>query len=241
MVINYSWTQSGIWSVIRSAFLSFQAANSPPSPPESLFLARLALPESVHYRIFFPSREVLHECITPSSLPHGKPYSPRESHFEFLSPFRVRGVSSSSSGDSQSLGRSAAHYSNSFPRMSLSSLREEDNGALLTLHPQQDSAVRTSRTKIASLEHTSPRPHFNPFYGYPIGPSPYSQTPATLPYLRYGRRRKRDLIRTLATLWWDKWRSRVSWTIFLLFAFLCARWWGRQRTRSVFFIRRGPS
>lgn len=97
--------------------------------------------------------------------------------------------------------------------------------------------MRTSRTKIASPEqHISPRPHLN---GY--GPSLYSQTPATLPYLRHGRRRKRDLIRTLAALWWEKWRSRVSWTIFLLFAFFCARWWGRQRKRSVFFIRRGPS
>ena len=101
--------------------------------------------------------------------------------------------------------------------------------------------MRTSRTKIASPEHISPRPHFNPFYGYPVGPSPYSQTPVALPYLRYGRRRKRDLIRTLATLWWEKWRSRVSWTIFLLFTFFCARWWGRQRKWSVFFIRRGPS
>ena len=54
--------------------------------PESLFLARLALPESVHYRIFFPSREALHECISPSSLPQGKAlYSLRRETFRFIS------------------------------------------------------------------------------------------------------------------------------------------------------------
>jgi hypothetical protein len=220
--------------------LWFQTAHSHPSPPESLFLARLALPESVHYRIFFPSREVLHECISPSSLPHGKLYSPRESHFDYYLLSEYGGYLPLLP-ETPNILDAAQH---TIPTTSLvchTPLKEEDRGTLLTHHPQEGSAVRTGRTKIASLEHVSPRPHFNPFYGYPIGPSPYSQTPATLPYLRYGRRRKRDLIRTLAALWWDKWRSRVSWTIFLLFAFFCARWWGRQRKRSVFFIRRGPS
>ena len=123
---------------------------------------------------------------------------------------------------------------------SLSSL-EEDGGALPTRLPEESSARHASHRKIASLAQISPRSHFNPFYGYPIGASPYSRTPAALPYLRHGRRRKRDLIRTLAILWWEKWRSRVPWTFFLLFAFFCAQWWWRQRRRSVFFIRGRPN
>ncbi|KAI0256355.1 CRAL-TRIO domain-containing protein [Lactifluus subvellereus] len=200
-IINFSWTQSGIWSVIK-----------------------LALPESVHNRIFFPSRETLHDCIRPTSLP--QEYG---GHLPFISeipnPLNV-------------------HHDIPTPSLSssLSSLKEEDSGALLTSDPEEDtSATRTSRRKTASLAHISPRSRFNPFYGYPIGPSPYSLAPAALPYLRYGRRRKRDLLRTLAALWWEKWRSRVSWTFSLLLVFFCARWWWRQRRKGVFFIRGGPS
>jgi hypothetical protein len=82
--------------------------------PEPLSLPRLALPEAVHNnRIFFPSREALHECISPSFLPQGGFYSPREMKL-YLSPFRVRGAPSSSSGDPQSLGYHATRNSNAF-------------------------------------------------------------------------------------------------------------------------------
>ncbi|KAH9083934.1 CRAL-TRIO domain-containing protein, partial [Lactarius deliciosus] len=151
-VINFSWTQSGIWTVIR-----------------------LALPESVQYRIFFPSKQTLHECIRPSSLPQD---------YWGLLPL-LSGI----------------------PNM----LDEEASGASPSLtHASGDNAAgRSTRRKIVSLAHVSPRSQYNPFYGYPIGPPPYSLLPASLPYLRHGRRRKRDLIRTLATLLWEKWRSRV--------------------------------
>jgi hypothetical protein len=130
------------------------------------------------------------------------------------------------------------------PSASLSSLNEEVSGASPSLtHALGDNtAARSAYRKIASLAHNvSPRSQCNPFYGYPIHPSsPSSLTPASLPYLRYGRRRKRDLIRTLAALWWEKWRSRVSWTASLLFVFFCVRWWWRQRRNSMFLIRREP-
>ncbi|KAH9058771.1 CRAL-TRIO domain-containing protein, partial [Lactarius vividus] len=151
-IINFSWTQSGIWTVIR-----------------------LALPESVQYRIFFPSKETLHECIRPSSLPQD---------YWGLLPLLL-----------------------GIPNM----LDEEASGPSPSLtHASGDNTTgRSTRRKIASLAHVSPRSQYNPFYGYPIGPPPYSLLPASLPYLRHGRRRKRDLIRTLATLLWEKWRSRV--------------------------------
>lgn len=126
---------------------------------------------------------------------------------------------------------------------SLPSLDEEEAGGAspsLSHAPEGNKAASSNRRKIASLAHVSPRSQCNPFYGYPIGPPPYSLMPASLPYLRHGRRRKRDLIRTLAALWWEKWRSRVPWTASLLFVFFCVRWWWRQRRNSMFLIRREP-
>ncbi|KAH9979019.1 CRAL-TRIO domain-containing protein, partial [Lactifluus volemus] len=183
-IINFSWTQSGIWSVIK-----------------------LALPESVHYRIFFPSRETLHECISPNSLPQeyggNLPLLPEIPNLL------------------------DAQHAVPTPCLS-SSLREEEDGS-------------AARSTVTSLGQISPRSRFNPFYGYPIGPLPYSLAPAALPYLRYGRRRKRDLLRTLAALWWEKWGSRVSWSFLPLLVFFCTRWWWwwwwRQRRKGVFFIR----
>ena len=102
-LINFSWKHSGIWSVIRFAFLMLMFRTSLThayTPPEPLSWIRLALPNSVHYRIFFPSREVLYECISPSSLPQGKPLSTSETCFH-LSPFRLWGTSPSAAGASQ--------------------------------------------------------------------------------------------------------------------------------------------
>ena len=129
------------------------------------------------------------------------------------------------------------------PPESLSPLDEEGASGASPSHsrdPGGNTAASSNRRKIASLAHVSPRSQCNPFYGYPIGTPPYSLMPASLPYLRHGRRRKRDLIRTLAALLWEKWWSRVSWTAPLLFVFFCARWWWRQRRNSVFFIQGEP-
>jgi hypothetical protein len=55
-------------------------------------------PESVHYRIFFPSSEVLYECISPSSFLHGKLITPERGTSIPIS-FQRMGESSSSFGD----------------------------------------------------------------------------------------------------------------------------------------------
>jgi hypothetical protein len=118
---------------------------------------------------------------------------------------------------------------------------DEYNSASPIHLPEESSADYARRRKITSFAQVSPRSRFNPFYGYPIDPSPHSSAPFTSHYLRYGRRRKRDLIRTLVALWWEKWRLRVSSTFSLLFIFFCARWWWRQRRKSVFSIRSRPN
>ena len=68
------------------------------------------------------------------------------------------------------------------------------------------------------LDTSAPAVHspFNPFFGYPV--SPTSLNP------RYGRRRKRDLLRTLAYLWWAKWKGTVIRVVTLIFAFWFTRW-----------------
>lgn len=68
------------------------------------------------------------------------------------------------------------------------------------------------------LDTSIPATHspFNPFFGYPV--SPTSLNP------RYGRRRKRDLLKTLAYLWWAKWKGTVFWVLTLAAAFWLSRW-----------------
>ncbi|KZV66686.1 CRAL/TRIO domain-containing protein [Peniophora sp. CONT] len=48
----------------------------------------------------------------------------------------------------------------------------------------------------------SPRSSYNPYWGYPVHSGNFQSTP--------GRRRKRDLVRTLALLWWERWRVRAT-------------------------------
>jgi hypothetical protein len=84
------------------------------------------------------------------------------------------------------------------------------------------SDPRSRRGLPLRLDTSVPAAHspFNPFFGYPI--SPTSLNP------RYGRRRKRDLLRTLAYLWWAKWKGSVVWVSVLIVAFWLSRW--RLRT-----------
>ncbi|KAF7783025.1 hypothetical protein Agabi119p4_2401 [Agaricus bisporus var. burnettii] len=54
------------------------------------------------------------------------------------------------------------------------------------------------------IQSISPTSALNPFYGYPISPS------RGFPQLHYGRRRKRDLVRTLICLFWLRWRTQIK-------------------------------
>ncbi|KAL1945915.1 hypothetical protein VTO73DRAFT_1917 [Trametes versicolor] len=60
-------------------------------------------------------------------------------------------------------------------------------------------------SSIARVPSISPTSHLNPYFGYPVS----GRDAATTPRLRHGRQRKRDLLRTLAGLWWGRWRGRV--------------------------------
>ncbi|KAH7924238.1 CRAL/TRIO domain-containing protein [Leucogyrophana mollusca] len=66
-----------------------------------------------------------------------------------------------------------------------------------------DVQVSTSIPRTSSSISIPPTSFLNPFYGYPVVTS--SSNPHNF---RYNRRRKRDLLRTLAILWWRRWGMR---------------------------------
>ncbi|KAE9389884.1 CRAL/TRIO domain-containing protein [Gymnopus androsaceus JB14] len=65
----------------------------------------------------------------------------------------------------------------------------------------------------------SPTSLLNPFFGYPVSSSQGS------PSLHHGRRRKRDLIRTLAILFWLRWRRPITTCLWLAALVFTGRMW----------------
>lgn len=92
---------------------------------------------------------------------------------------------------------------------------------------------------FAAAPRISPRSRYNPFFGYPISPhAPASGS--SIPHLHHGRRRKRDLARTLTILWWKRWKTPLVFGLCLFLALCCVgarsqRWhWARFLTHPVF-------
>ena len=77
----------------------------------------------------------------------------------------------------------------------------------------ESDAPSSSARPIPRVPSISPYSHLNPYFGYPV-----SGKGAPTPRLRHGRRRKRDLLRTLAALWWSKWKNHF---LLLLCIFVC--------------------
>lgn len=92
---------------------------------------------------------------------------------------------------------------------------------------QRSSTSPTSTAPIPRVPSISPTSHLNPYFGYPV-----SGRGAPTPRLRHGRQRKRDLLRTLAALWWSKWKHRVVLFLCLLLAVLSYRLRRQPRTLS---------
>ncbi|KAI0633538.1 CRAL-TRIO domain-containing protein [Trametes polyzona] len=70
--------------------------------------------------------------------------------------------------------------------------------------PMSAPAQLSPNQTIVRVPSISPTSHLNPYFGYPV-----SGRDAMTPRLRHGRQRKRDLLRTLASLWWSRWKHRV--------------------------------
>lgn len=84
-------------------------------------------------------------------------------------------------------------------------------------HPEEPAAPLQTVLSATSL--------LNPFFGYPS-----VHDPLAAPTPRHGRRRKRDLLRTLARLWWARWRFPATLLLLLVLVILTlrrTRWAGR--------------
>lgn len=96
--------------------------------------------------------------------------------------------------------------------------------------PARPEAAAPIRTVLSSMS------LLNPFYGYP---AVYDD--AAAPLLRHGRRRKRDLVATLARLWWARWGRRTMLLLTLIVLLLVGRrtrWWRAAQLQLPMALRR---
>ncbi|CDO69175.1 hypothetical protein BN946_scf185042.g77 [Trametes cinnabarina] len=97
-------------------------------------------------------------------------------------------------------------------------------------HPSPPDASAPPQSPSSGLQHlprvgsVAPTSHLNPYFGYPV-----TGRSTLTPRLRYGRRRKRDLLRTLASLWWSRWKHHVY--VLLCIALVLVMVASRRRTR----------
>ncbi|KAH8107780.1 CRAL-TRIO domain-containing protein [Cristinia sonorae] len=170
-------------------------------------IAKRTLPASALCRVFFPSQSELFEYFSPRMIPqdYGGDMLPLP---ELEDPLHS--------------------YLPTAPN------RPESSTACPVSPPTQPSscpiaiATRTLSAKQVSPSRTS---YLNPFYGYPVT---YTESASVTPTLRYGRRRKRDLVRTLAQLWWMRWKVHATATlciVALLLLALTRKRWGSRRWR----------
>jgi len=189
-----------------------------------LTLLRHILPKTVLSRVFFPPKKELLEVISPSSLPDGSS----------LAPYAV------SVGGRLTVNH--VDYGGSLPPISSIPDQLSYIGLSSPLAPSEDSdppsgqpLQRLPQPEIRRRpRHITSRSLFNPFFGYPVVPLPKSSDNVdgyfngyNVPNLQHGRRRKRDLARTLLRLWWERWRSEIK-TAAWIVAIVAALWMRRS-------------
>ncbi|KAI0786560.1 CRAL-TRIO domain-containing protein [Abortiporus biennis] len=154
-------------------------------------VAKRALPASALSKVFFPSQSELTEYFSAASLPRDYggelPYlseleDPLHAYIRAASVHTIRRPLSGPS-----------------PSAPISTSPVTEKPAELAPEPPLPEPT---------LRHISPTSILNPFFGYPVYYTTDSKS--STPTLHHGRRRKRDLLRTLATLWWLRWRKQIS-------------------------------
>ncbi|CAL1706220.1 unnamed protein product [Somion occarium] len=83
------------------------------------------------------------------------------------------------------------------------------------INPETPVCPTEVKESTSTQEAISPFSLLNPYFGYPAMISD-----AAAPTLYYGRRRKRDLFRTLLRLFWMRWRRHLTASFFCLLVFL---------------------
>ncbi|KAH9920156.1 CRAL-TRIO domain-containing protein [Fomitopsis serialis] len=141
------------------------------------------LPPRARSRIFFPSREELLDYLPPECLPSdfGGLLPPSS---ELEDPLRTSLKTADGIGPQCHADADAGPARKSVDTLS-------------------DSEAADPEIPMMGVPPSRPAPQHSPYYGYPI----LHDTP--IPTLRHGRRRKRDLLRTLAWLFWARWHIHL--------------------------------
>ncbi|KAF7315892.1 Protein real-time [Mycena indigotica] len=167
-------------------------------------IAKRVMPAPALARIFFPTQKEVTEYFTPAMLPqeYGGTLAPLTA---LPDPLRDIADSDSQPGKGPTPSQPPNGHSTSVPEVPL----EEEENARALVPPRP----------VTVLQPTS---LLNPFFGYPV-----SSTGA----LHHGRRRKRDLARTLLVLAWRRWKHHVLAFLSLVMAVLAIR---RRRSLQAF-------
>ncbi|KAF6763121.1 hypothetical protein DFP72DRAFT_524255 [Ephemerocybe angulata] len=108
----------------------------------------------------------------------------------------------------------------------LAQLNAPEEGEGYPSHPSPQAGAGSQEVSLEDLPSTplaafiSPTSLLNPFFGYPATSSPSGRN---VPGLHHGRRRKRDLLRTLAFLWWNRWHSHIMFALCVSIAILLVK------------------
>jgi len=98
-----------------------------------------------------------------------------------------------------------------------------------TLPLPEDQTTAASTPSTVPISWLSPTSVLNPFFGYPVSSSSSNRHSLSLPH---GRRRKRDLARTLAILLWMRWQTHITIGIcFTVMAFVARVLFGKSVLR----------
>ncbi len=105
----------------------------------------------------------------------------------------------------------------------LSTICDSSQGSQISPSSQSASTPETTYlSPIPGPSSLSPTSMINPFFGYPVSVTGTSAS------LHYGRRRKRDLAKTLMLLLWLRWRRRIMACFWLGMFALAVRLWSRR-------------
>ncbi|KAJ7267638.1 hypothetical protein B0H12DRAFT_1200783 [Mycena haematopus] len=187
-------------------------------------IAKRVLPQKAISRVFFPTQQELISYFSSAMLPKGcQPNS--------LITHRTRPNESLTDygGTLASLTELHDPLWTDPPSPQLGGSRETSSSA--------PSIVLATAPSITTIPSTS---LLNPFFGYPVSSS------GGAPALHYGRRRKRDLVRTLLILAWRRWRRHIMACVWILVFILTVRgrraWFIRStRSKSIWTLTYGPT
>lgn len=153
------------------------------------------LPESALSRVFFPSQKELLGYLSAARLP--------EEYGGDLPPL--------------------AHLPDPLHAPTVQEVVQEALAREPSPEPPAQETMLEEKPRLhpPSLPWISPTSLLNPFFGYPVA-SVSDRT--KLPSLRHGRRRKRDLVKTLSLLFWSRWHNYIAFTCCFSVVCMLIRW-----------------